>query len=117
VGQFETRTERLADCTFVVSVAGEIDLFTGPQFENALLGALDAGATALIVDLSACSFMDSTGIRILVKANERLHHSRKPVGVVTDHPNVLQVLQITGMDAIFGLYPSRSAALNGSASD
>ena len=117
VPQFETRTEGLADSTYIVSVAGEIDLFTGPQFRAAVLGALDAGAAALIVDLSECSFMDSTGISVLVGANERLNHSTKPVAVVTDHPGVLQVLQVTGVDAMLGLYPSRSAALNGDARD
>jgi anti-sigma B factor antagonist len=115
--RFETRTERLGDQTYVVSVAGEIDLCTGPMFSAAVLGALDAGATALIVDLSECGFMDSTGISILVEANRRLNHSSKPLAVVTRHPNVRDVLQLTGADAILGLYPSRSAALDGSARD
>jgi anti-sigma B factor antagonist len=117
VPEFETRTERLADSRYVVSVAGEIDLFTGPPFRAAVFAALDAGAGTLIVDLSECSFMDSTGISILVGANERLNHSAKPLAVVTDDPNVHKVLQITGVDTMFGLYPSRSAAINGDAGD
>jgi anti-sigma B factor antagonist len=117
VPEFETRTERVVDSTYIVSVAGEIDLFTGPPFSTALSGALDAGARQLIVDLSECTFMDSTGIGILVRVNERRNHASKPVAVVTNHPNVLDVLQITGVDAILRLYPSRSAALNGSARD
>jgi anti-sigma B factor antagonist len=117
VTKFETRMQRVADSTYIVSVAGEIDLFTGPPFAAAVSGALDAGATRLIVDLSDCAFIDSTGITVLVRANERHNHSSKPVAVVNDHPNVLKVLRITGVDAILGLYPSRSAALNGSARD
>jgi anti-sigma B factor antagonist len=117
VTDFETRTERVADSTYIVSVAGEIDLFTGPPFSAALRSALDAGATQLIVDLTDCPFIDSTGISILVRANERRNQSSRPVAVVTNHSNVLQVLQITGLDAILRLYPSRSAALNGSARD
>jgi hypothetical protein len=42
VTEFETRTERVADSTFIVSVAGEIDLSTGPPFSAAVSGALDA---------------------------------------------------------------------------
>lgn len=114
---FETRTERVGDSTYVVSVAGEIDLFTGPAFNAALAGAIDAGATALIVDLGECGFMDSTGITILVRARERLNHSPKSVAVVTDHPNLLDVLKLTGVDATLGLYPSRTAALNGGRGD
>jgi anti-anti-sigma factor len=110
---FKTRTERVGDSTYVVSAAGEIDLGTGPAFKAALRGALDDGATALVVDLGECGFMDSTGITILLRASERLNHSPKSVAVVTDHPNLLTVLKLTGVDAILGLYPSRSAALNG----
>lgn len=115
--EFETRTEGLADSRYVVSVAGEIDHFTGPQLRAAVHGVLDDGAAALIVDLSECGFMDSTGICILVGVKERLKHSSKPVAVVADHPSVLQVLRLTGVDAVLGVYPTRSAALNGDARD
>jgi anti-sigma B factor antagonist len=113
VPEFQTRTEGLADATYVVAVAGELDLFTAPRFRAALHGALDAGAATLIVDLSACGFMDSTGISILLEAHERLNHASKPLVVVAEHPNVLQVLRLTGVEEAFGLYPTRSAALNG----
>ena len=117
VTAFEARTERIADSTHIVSVRGEIDLFTGPAFSDALHAALDAGATRLIVDLSDCGFMDSTGIRILVGANERLNHSGGPVAVVTNGSHVLQVLKITAVDAMLRLYPTRSAALKDSPGD
>ena len=112
VPEFGTRTEGLANSTYVVSVAGEIDLFTGPEFSDAVHGVLDAGAATLIIDLSDCGFMDSTGITILLGANERLNES-KPLAVVTDHPNVLQVLRPTGVDAVLGVYPTRAEAVNG----
>jgi anti-sigma B factor antagonist len=115
--QFQTHIERLADSTYVVSVIGEIDLFTGPRFETALLGALDGGAVELVIDLSECGFMDSTGIRILLSVNEQLDRSRRPMAVVTGHPNVRQVLELTGVDTIVGLHASRSAALNGADGD
>jgi anti-anti-sigma factor len=117
VTEFETRTERVADSTYIVSVTGEIDLATGPALSTALHAALDAGATQLIVDLSNCRFMDSTGISILVGANQRLNHSGNPVAVVTGHSSVHPVLQITAVDAMLRLYPTRSAALNGNARD
>jgi anti-sigma B factor antagonist len=115
--QLATRTEQLAGSMYVVSVAGEIDLFTAPPFNAALVGALDAGATALIVDLSDCCFMDSSGLEILIGANKRLNHSGQPVAVVTDHPSVLLPLRITGLDGVLAVHSSRSAALNGHAGD
>jgi anti-sigma B factor antagonist len=111
--QFHLQTERLSDSTFVVSVLGEIDLFTGPRFADALFGALNAGATKLVVDLTECGFMDSTGVRILLLVNEELDHAHRPVAVVTDNENVRQVIELTGIDTVVGLYPSRSTALDG----
>jgi anti-sigma B factor antagonist len=113
VPAFQTRTEGLADSTYVVAVAGEIDVLTEPQFSDAVHGAIDAGAARLIVDLSDCGFMDSTGINILLGVNGRLRQSSRPVVVVADHPNVLQVLRLTAVDQVLALYATRSAALNG----
>ena len=105
------RTERVADSTYIVSVTGEIDLSTGPAFSTALHAALDAGAAQLIVDLSDCGFVDSTGVSILLGANDRLNHSGRRVAVVTDGPAVVRTLQIMAVDTMLRLYPSRSAAL------
>jgi hypothetical protein len=87
VPEFQMRTEGLADSTSVIAVPGEIDLFTGPQFSDAVHGGV----------------------------NERLEHSTRPVFVVADHPNVLRVLRLTAVDQVLGLYPTRSAALSGNA--
>jgi anti-sigma B factor antagonist len=58
----------------VVAVRGEIDLVTAPQFEAAVEEAiLDHGTPRpLLVDLEECTFMDSTGLAILLRAQERL---------------------------------------------
>jgi anti-sigma B factor antagonist len=109
----EIETERLADSTYVVSVAGEIDCCTGPQFKAALANALDAGAVALIVDLSDCGFMDSTGLGILHLASERLNNANKPVAVVTVDATLRSAIQIVGLDEVLGVYPTRLAAVNG----
>jgi anti-sigma B factor antagonist len=62
------------DGVAVVAVRGEIDLVTAPQLEAAVEQAiLDHGAPRpLLVDLEECTFMDSTGLALLLRAQDRL---------------------------------------------
>lgn len=55
--------------TAVVTAAGEIDLTNAEWLRDALLSALNAGASALVVDLTATTFIDSAGVTALVRAS------------------------------------------------
>lgn len=50
----------------VLVVAGEIDLLTAPQFQEALTRALEDRPETLVVDLSKVEFMGSAGLAALV---------------------------------------------------
>jgi anti-sigma B factor antagonist len=110
---FEAASEPLDRGTHVVWVRGEVDLATGPEFERALGAVPDGGAESVIVDLTDCSFMDSTGLHLLTRAQERFGSAGGRVAVVSENRSVLKLFRITGLDEVFAIYPSRSAALNG----
>lgn len=96
--------------TSVVSVEGELDLATSPRLKWALLDALDAGHTRLVVDLSLVSFIDSTALGVLVAVNRRLEGDR-PLAIVCERPNVLQVFEFAGVDGAFAIFPTLAEAL------
>lgn len=48
-------------------VRGELDIATAPQLGTAVADVLDSGATSLVVDLSATTFLDSSGARQLAR--------------------------------------------------
>jgi anti-sigma B factor antagonist len=110
--RFQTASERIGD-TQVIAVAGEVDLATGPELERALLGLPRNGAASVVVDLTECGFMDSTGISILVRAHQRLGRAGGRLAVVSAKRPVLRVFELTGLDQLLAIYPSRTAALNG----
>lgn len=110
-------TEQLDCGTPVVSVVGEVDLATAPAFEQTLLGVTEDRTGDVIVDLTGCSFLDSRGIRALITTRARLERSNRPLALVLSNPSVLKVLQITGFDEQFEIYPSLGAAVNGNGHD
>lgn len=94
----------------VVTVAGEIDLCTSPGLHDALADAA-LRSDRVIVDLSRVSFLDSTGMAVMVKAlredHERSHESLCLVGPVG---LVLRALEVTGLDKLFLICPSVEVA-------
>ena len=109
--RFAMATKQLANGTPVVSVMGELDLATAQVFERTLLDVTEAGTGTgeLILDLTGCSFLDSTGLRALVAARERLEHSDRSLALVVSSPIVMRIFQITGFDDWFEIRPSLRA--------
>ena len=107
---FVAATEQLDNGTPVVRVMGEVDLATVPALEEALLGVSDDRVGAVIVDLTGCTFLDSSGIRALIGTKERLERANRRLALALSTPVVLRVLQITGLDERFEIYPSVGAA-------
>jgi anti-sigma B factor antagonist len=110
---FEAASESLDGGIHVVSVRGEVDLATERELERALLALPEDGAASVVVDLTACSFMDSTGLHLLTRAKRRVDRSGGHLAVVSPNRSVLRAFEITQLDQLLAIYPSRAAALNG----
>ena len=107
---FVTATEQLECGTPVVSVLGEVDLASAPAFEQKLLHVAERRTGRVIVDLTACSFFDSTGLQALLATRLHLNRSNRELTLVVSNPNVLKVFQITGFDSLFDMHPSLADA-------
>ena len=81
----------------VVAVAGEVDIASSPALQSELEAALDAGARELWVDLCATTFMDSSGLHVLVQLHRRAEELRRRVTVICPPGNVRRVLDLTGV--------------------
>jgi anti-anti-sigma factor len=107
VDDFDVRLDPLPTGGTVLKVRGELDLATAPQVER----LLDDDAPPLVVDLSECSFVDSSGLRVLVAAARRSDESGARLAVVTDEPAILRVLEITALAEMVDVHPTLDAAL------
>ena len=103
------RTERSGEDTFVVSLAGEHDLYTAPKVKEELRSVIAAGARTTVVDLTETTFLDSTMLHVLLSARNELRDGGRLL-LVTDDATVKKVFEIAGIDRFFDFYPSRGAA-------
>ena len=103
---FKVRSEQ-HDGVFVIAVEGELDMNTATDLERELEGPLSAAKSPLLIDLSACEFIDSTGIALIVRSWRTLDGEFALCGV--EH-QVKRVLSVTGLEAI-PTHPSREQAL------
>jgi len=109
---FRASSECLADETRVVSIAGELDLYTEPEFERAL--QLNGGPNGrVVIDLSECTFIDSTGLGILLQAVR--HVGINTLLIVANGSAVMRAFEVSGLERRFALHPSLESALSGGA--
>ncbi|SDJ09344.1 stage II sporulation protein AA (anti-sigma F factor antagonist) [Frankineae bacterium MT45] len=97
----------------VLSVSGELDAAASPTV-GALLQQLldDKPAGRVVIDLSDVSFLDSSGLTVLVEARNRATANAIPLAVVLDRNHrVEKLLKITGLTGVFDLYSNVSDAL------
>jgi anti-sigma B factor antagonist len=92
-------------------VVGELDQATAPGLSQPLMEAIEAGAERVLVDLTDCEFIDSTGLAILVEAHERTTEGARGFAICCSNSQVQRLLQITGIDRAMDLHPTRDAAL------
>lgn len=95
---------------FVITVEGELDMSTATDLERELEGPLNAGQAPLLIDLSLCEFIDSTGIALIVRSWQALDGDGRFALCGIGH-QVKRVLDVTGLEETISTHPNREQAL------
>jgi anti-sigma B factor antagonist len=108
-GDVEVTRETLPEGSVVVRVEGELDMATSGSFEEAIAEA-EPGAR-LVIDLTECTFLDSSAVRVLVETARSMEESNGKVSLVTRDPGILRVLEIAAVDTMLPVHDTLDAAL------
>jgi anti-sigma B factor antagonist len=111
--EFTIEDRRAGDEMHVVSVRGEIDLFTAPDFKRHVSGPIDEGISHVVVDLTDTTFIDSSSLGVLIGAHRRLKLRGGSLIIVCDNESISKTFRITGLDGVFTLVASIDDAVNG----
>jgi anti-sigma B factor antagonist len=92
--------ERRDGESLTVSIEGELDIGTIPVLEQHIASQIDTAPTALTLDLGGVTFMDSSGLRMLIELHERSRREGWALSLVSPHHEAAQlVLRMTGADS------------------
>lgn len=94
-----------------LNVVGELDQGTAPKLRGAIDDVLDHGSEPVIVNLSDCGFIDSTGLSLLVEAKRRLAEEERRLVVCCADQDVRRLLELTGIDRAVGLFETLDEAV------
>ena len=95
----------------VVALAGEHDLSTAPELRSQLHAALAEGG--LVIDLSACTFLDSSILGVLLGSLRRAREEERGFALVLGkgEPAVRRIFEVTGLTSVFPICDARGPAL------
>ena len=108
---FDVKTEKVDESTYVIALAGEVDLYTAPEFKQQLLDVIGQDGKEVVVDFSDTTFIDSTTLGVLVGGVKRLRAQDGRLSLVCSDRNIRKIFEITGLDRVFTIYPTRDEAL------
>ena len=106
--ELETR-----DAGVVIELAGELDLATAPIIEEAIAQAEATRPPLLVLDLSGLTFMDSTGLRIVLAADAAARRETRRLVVVRGPDPVHRVFLMALLDRRLEIVGDREAAFDG----
>lgn len=101
----------------VVSVSGELDLYTAPRVRTGIEEAGAVGADTVIVDLSETSFIDSAALGVLVQETKRLEGRGHSLVLVTSDPRTMRVVELSGLSGVLRTYATLQDAISGLVSE
>jgi anti-sigma B factor antagonist len=105
---------------YTIRIDGELDLATVSSLEAAVIRAVESRSAPLLIDLSACSFIDSSVIAALLRALARVdghENGSRPSLVVAAQAQPLQMLRLTAIDERIPIFPTTLEAERALSSD
>lgn len=92
-----------------LALSGELDIASAPMLEAAFAARCETGRNVMVLDLSQLTFMDSTGLRALIAANELCAQHGRELSLTGATGPVRRLLELTGAIDALPVHGRRSA--------
>lgn len=109
-GEFRVSVEEPSSGSVVVAVDGEIDVATAPELEHAFAGV--GAEKRVVLDLSECGFIDSSGLRTLLGARSAAESAGGALVLVVSDPGLLRVFEVVGLGDVLEIHETVAGALS-----
>jgi len=112
IPQFEISSGPGPEDVYVVRVAGEVDMSHEEELRSELRSAVEADTNGIVVDLTACEFIDSSAIRALLLSREEKNRDpdRESLAVAASSDQILRILEVMGLAKVLPVEPTLDQA-------
>lgn len=84
-----------------IQLVGDVDIQSSNHLKEEINGMLNEVETDLLIDCASLSYIDSTGLGVLIGVLKRVKNVEKDITIVNAQNNIKKLLGITGLDKIF----------------
>lgn len=109
--EFSVSVQPTSSGVTVISVQGEVDVYTAPKLREEIHRKMDEGANRVVVDLAGVAYMDSSGLGVLIGALKRARESGGDLVVSSPNARISRILEVTGLSRIFNVRPTNEEAV------
>jgi anti-sigma B factor antagonist len=95
----------------VLTLRGELDAYDAPELRSAFADSMPPGTSVVVLDLSAVSFLDSTVLGAIVGFQRRVREADGELRVVLPGSEARRAFELTGLDRVLDVRPTRESAL------
>ena len=103
---------REVDSRTIVSVGGEIDVYTAPKLRDKITELVGEGHHQLVIDMESVDFLDSTGLGVLVGGLKRVRAHDGSLRLVCTQERILKIFRITGLTKVFPIHQNVEEAVS-----
>lgn len=97
--------------TDIVQLRGELDMFNSPELGTFLRGKIESGSKAVLVELENVTYLDSSGLGVLISAATRMMKASGQFFLVRPSSQVRRLLELTRLTEFFRILNSRDEFL------
>ena len=95
----------------IFGLSGRVDLSGVAEFQNSVKEAIDAGARKVVMDLSATSYISSSGLGVFALVLRQLQPLGGEIVLAGANSHVRHILQIVGFERLFRIFPDTAEAV------
>jgi anti-sigma B factor antagonist len=110
---FSSERSMVRDGLGLLTLTGEVDLYTAPRFKDDLVALIESDVAAVVIDLSGVTFIDSTALGVIISGVKRLHEHDGRLAIVAGSRPVVRILDITGLNKVLTIFDTKEAAFAG----
>lgn len=109
----EIEQRELEGDVVVLALDGRLNMVAAPRLKAAVDASVQGGRARLVVDMSAVTFMDSSGLGVLIAGLKRARQGKGDLRIAGVSEQVATVLRLTNLDKVLRAHPTVEAATSG----